>query len=164
MPPPGGPGLFEGTVEAFYAVPDPLPAGEPGTLLRYQPLGTVVPVEPDATLFILDMNDIGLWMFSDPVALLASPPGDGLVPDPLVEGSVDELVAWLVGHPEVDSSEPQPVSIGGLDGSRSTLRSLGPTSRSPTCPPAEVCVDVSLLASSDLNWLWGPAPWVRLSA
>lgn len=31
---------FTGSVEDFYRVPDPLPAGEPGDLIRIQPLGT----------------------------------------------------------------------------------------------------------------------------
>lgn len=34
------PELFEGSTDAFYEVPDPLPAGEPGDLIRYQVLST----------------------------------------------------------------------------------------------------------------------------
>ena len=79
-------------------------------------------VEPDATLFILDMNAIGLWMFSDPVALLASPPGTGLY---RIRWSGFGRRAGGVarGHPEVDSSEPQPARSAGWTASRSTLRS-----------------------------------------
>ena len=141
-PPTGDSELFEGTVETSYAVP----------------------FEPDASLFVLEATDVSLWMFSDPVAVLASPPADELVADPQVGGSVDELVAWLVGHPELDSSEPEPVSIGGLDGFQVDVAiTPGSTSRSPTCSPAELCVD--LFASPDLNWWVGPgtlAPFVRV--
>lgn len=35
---PGEPELFEGSTEAFYEVPDPLPDGGPGDLIRYQVL------------------------------------------------------------------------------------------------------------------------------
>ena len=141
-PPTGDSELFEGTVETSYAVP----------------------FEPDASLFVLEATDVSLWMFSDPVAVLASPPADELVADPQVGGSVDELVAWLVGHPELDSSEPEPVSIGGLDGFQVDVAiTPGSTSRSPTCSPEELCVD--LFASPDLNWWVGPgtlAPFVRV--
>jgi hypothetical protein len=113
--------------------------------------------EPDASLFIVEATDVTLWMLSDPVALVASPPGDELVSDPQVGGSVDELVAWLVGHPELDTSEPEPVSIGGLDGSQVDVAiSPGSTSRSPSCESEGVCVDV--IASPDLNWYAGQGP------
>ena len=126
---------------------------------------TVVPFEPDASVFVVETADVQLWMFSDPVALVASPPGDELIADAQVGGSVDELAAWLLEHPELDSSEPVPVSIGGLDGFQVDVAvTPGSTSRSPTCAPEELCVD--LFASPDLNWWVGPggtlAPFVRV--
>ncbi|QYG94868.1 hypothetical protein HC251_22180 [Iamia sp. SCSIO 61187] len=36
---PAGPEVFPGSVEDFYVVPDPLPAGEPGDLIRIQDVG-----------------------------------------------------------------------------------------------------------------------------
>jgi hypothetical protein len=143
---PGGthPELFAGTVEAFYGAPDPLPAGEPGKLLRYQPSATTVPYEPDASLFVLETTDVNLWMFSDPLALL---PGEELVADPQVGGSVDELVAWLVGHPKLDTSVPEPASIGGLPGFQVDVA---------IAPGTGTCC--YLFASPDHNWYDGPGP------
>lgn len=36
--------------------------------------------------------------------------------DPSVGRSVDAYVDWLTGHPGLDAGEPQPVTVGGLEG------------------------------------------------
>jgi hypothetical protein len=36
--------------------------------------------------------------------------------DPTVDGSVAGLTEWLTSHPGLQTSDPQPVTIGGLDG------------------------------------------------
>lgn len=154
-PPAGEPESFEGTGLGFYAVPDPLPAGEPGTLLRYEQIATYggwfnYDDSPDA--FALDTVGAAggtVMVLRDPHALLPAPTG-ARTADPEVGRSVDELVSWLVGHPELAASEPVPLSVGGLDGFNLDVSIAAESTSSPSwCPPGEACVE--LFAPADLD-------------
>ncbi len=154
--PPGGPVRFEGA--DFYAVPEPLPAGEPGTLLRYEPIDVFggwsnVGDAPDA--FGLQTSgtisgEVVLWR--DPVAVRPERV-DRPVPDETVGRSAHELAAWLAGHPELDASNPKPVSVGGLDGFEVDIAVASESTNAPAlCPAGDVCVDV--FAPPHLGFAW----------
>src|SRR5690606_37390416 len=67
-------GPFEG--DDFYEVPDPLPEGEPGTLIRYEPLNGGGGDEGPATFRMMYLSES---VAGDPIAvtgLAAIPDGD----------------------------------------------------------------------------------------
>ena len=116
---------------------------------------------PNWSLF--EAADVSVWIFSEVYAVLPYESGGALEPDPEVGRSVTEIVGWLVEHPELDTTEPQPVSLGGLDGFQVDVTvTAGSTSSSPNCPPADVCVD--MIATPDGWWegLVPELPAVRL--
>ena len=148
--------LFEG--DDFYAVPQPLPAGEPGTLLRYEPIdvfdgwSNVVDSPGEFVLQTLGTISGEIVLWRDPVAVRPERV-ERPVPDEAVGRSAHELATWLAEHPELDASDPQPVSVGGLEGFEVEI-AIAPTStNSPAlCPSGEVCVD--LFAPPHLGFAW----------
>ena len=116
---PSGAVMFDG--DDFYAVPDPLPAGEPGTLLRYEPIDMFggwsnfgdSPGEFGLQTLGTVSGDVVIWR--DPVAVRAERV-DRPVPDDAVGRSAQELASWLAEHPQLEATDPAPVSVGGLDG------------------------------------------------
>ena len=154
--PPGGAVLFAG--DDFYAVPDPLPAGEPGTLLRYEPIelfGGWSNVGDSPGEFVLQTlgtrsGEVVLWR--DPVALRPERV-DRPIPDEAVGRSATELAAWLVEHPELDATDPEPVSVGGLDGFEVEVAIAPQSTNAPAmCPSGQACVD--LFAPPHLGFAW----------
>ena len=153
---PGGAVRFDG--DDFYAVPELLPAGEAGTLLRYEPIdlfgGWSNFVESPGEFGLQTLGtisgDVLLWR--DPVAVRPERV-DRPVPDEAVGRSAQELASWLAAHPDLDASDPQPVSIGGLDGFEVEIAIAPHSTNTPvSCPSGEVCVD--LFAPPHLEFAW----------
>ena len=113
---PSGAVLFEG--DDFYAVPEPLPAGEPGTLLRYEPIDVFggwsnfgdSPGEFGLQTLGTVSGEVVIWR--DPVAVRTERV-DRPVPDDAVGRSAQELATWLAEHPQLEATDPAPVSVGG---------------------------------------------------
>ena len=86
-------------------------------------------------------HDVNLWMFSDPVALLASPPGTSLSPTRRsgFGRRAGGVARWAPRARHQRAGAGLDRRAGRLPGRR--CGHSGSTSRSPTCPPAEVCVD-----------------------
>jgi pimeloyl-ACP methyl ester carboxylesterase len=154
--PPGRAVRFEG--DDFYAVPEPLPAGEAGTLLRHEPIdlfgGWSNFVESPGEFGLQTLGpisgDVVLWR--DPVALRPERV-DRPVPDEAVGRSAEELASWLAEHPDLDASDPQPVSVGGLNGFAVEIAIAPHSTNTPvSCPSGEVCVD--LFAPPHLEYAW----------
>ena len=153
---PSGAVLFDG--DDFYAVPEPLPAGEPGTLLRYEPIDVFggwsnfgdSPGEFGLQTLGTVSGEIVIWR--DPVAVRTERV-DRPVPDDAVGRSAQELATWLAEHPQLEATDPAPVSVGGLDGFEVEI-AIAPTSTNTPamCPPGEVCVD--LFAPPHLGFAW----------
>ena len=153
--PPGGT-LFQG--DDFYAVPEPLPAGEAGTLLRYEPIDVFggwsnfvdSPGEFGVQTLGTISGDVVLWR--DPVAVRPERV-DRPVPDEAVGRSARELATWLAEHPDLDASDPEPVTVGGLDGFEVEIAISPQSTNTPAlCPTGEVCVD--LFAPPHLGFAW----------
>ena len=148
--------LFDG--DDFYTVPEPLPAGEPGTLLRYEPIDVFggwsnfgdSPGEFGLQTLGSISGDIVVWR--DPVAVRTERV-DRPEPDDAVGGSAEELAIWLAEHPQLEATDPAPVSVGGLDGFEVEIAIAPASTNTPAmCPPGEVCVDV--FAPPHLGFAW----------
>ena len=75
------------------------------------------------------------------------------MPDEAVGRSAQELATWLAEHPELDASNPGPVTVGGLDGFEVEIAMAPESTNSPAvCPSEEVCVD--LFAPPHLGFAW----------
>jgi pimeloyl-ACP methyl ester carboxylesterase len=142
----------------FYAVPDPLPEGEPGTLLRYQPIEefggwrNFGDAPDEFGLEILGTASGGISLFRDVLAVRPDRT-DRPEPDESVGSSAEELATWVAEHPDLDASDPEPVSFGGLDGYSVDIAIAAGSTNSPVfCPPEEVCVD--LFSPPHLEWAW----------
>ena len=136
---PSGAVLFDG--DDFYAVPEPLPAGEPGTLLRYEPIDVFggwsnfgdSPGEFGLQTLGTVSGEVVIWR--DPVAVRTERV-DRPVPDDAVGRSAQELATWLAEHPQLEATDPAPVSVGGLDGFEVEI-AIAPTStNTPATVPA----------------------------
>jgi len=57
-----------------------------------------------------------LSVLARPVAAIVAAPACEFHQAPAVGGSVDSLVAWLAGHPDLVTSEPAPITVDGRDG------------------------------------------------
>ena len=153
---PSGAVLFGG--DDFYAVPEPLPAGEPGTLLRYEPIEVFggwsnfgdSPGEFGLQTLGTVSGEIVIWR--DPVAVRTERV-DRPVPDDAVGRSSHELASWLAEHPQLEASDPAAVSVGGLDGFEVEIAVAPTSTNTPAmCPSGEVCVD--LFAPPHLGFAW----------
>ena len=65
-------------------------------------------------------------MWRDPVAVRTERV-DRPVPDEAVGRSAQELASWLAEHPQLEATDPAPVSVGGLDGFEVEI-AIAPTS------------------------------------
>jgi hypothetical protein len=88
--------------------------GSPGWTWRYVGNFQILATDESAEGFDADVINF----FLDPV-IAAQDCKDG--PEPGVERSVDDLVAWLQAAPGLTTSDPTPVTVGGLDGIRLDL-------------------------------------------
>ena len=106
-----GRGRPASTGDDFYAVPEPLPAGEPGTLLRYEPIDVFggwsnfgdSPGEFGLQTMGTISGEVVIWR--DPVAVRPERV-DRPVPDEAVGRSAQELASWLAEHPELEATDP----------------------------------------------------------
>ena len=88
--------------------------GSPGWTWRY--VGNFQMLATDESAEGYDADVINFFL--DPV-IAGQDCKDG--PEPGVERSVDDLVAWLQAAPGLTTSDPTPVTVGGLDGVRLDL-------------------------------------------
>ena len=149
-------GLFGG--DDFYAVPEPLPAGEPGTLLRYEPIELFggwsnfgdSPGEFGLQALGTSSGEVVLWR--DPVALRPERV-DRPVPDEAVGRSAE---SWPPGSPSTPTSTRPTRSLcrsAGSTGSRWRSPSRRTSTNTPAlCPSGQVCVD--LFAPPHLGFAW----------
>jgi uncharacterized protein with WD repeat len=67
--------------------------------------------------------------------------------------NTEEWVSWLQSHPNLDTSKPLPVSVGGASGKLIAVR----TSSTPENYPKEVCVDEPCVPLYPLSPLYSPS-------
>lgn len=86
----------------------------------------------------------GLFIVADPVALHPDPQDEANAPQAAegVGSSADDLLAWLVEHPELEATEPEPVTVGGLEGTQLDVRIVDGSTSLPFYCDVEACVDV----------------------
>ncbi|MPZ53261.1 MAG: hypothetical protein GEU79_11105 [Acidimicrobiia bacterium] len=82
-----------------------------------------------------------LAVLADPAPLPSEPPTDADEPTAVVS-SADELEAWLVEHPELATSDPEPVTVGGVEGILLDVGIAADSTSSPSWCDAEACVAV----------------------
>jgi hypothetical protein len=72
-----------------------------------------------------------------------------------VATNVTELTAWLTANPSLDTSEPKPVTVGGLTGTQIDLAlAPGTENADPSCP-VQVCATVFIGRATTWEWDWG---------
>ena len=113
---------------------------------------------------ILMIHDVGAGGLSNAVPEVVAPGGGRIELSrvPVDEPGMSPLEIWcneaqeryvLAEHPELEASDPEPVSVGGLDGFEVEI-AIAPTSTNTPamCPSGEVCVD--LFAPPHLGFAW----------
>ena len=155
--PSGGAVRFEG--DDFYDVPEPLPADEAGTLLRYEPIdvfgGWSNLGDSPGEFGLQTMGTISgeVVMWRDPVAVRPERV-DRPVPDEAVGRSAQELAS--PGSPSTPTSTRATRSrsrSAAWTGSRWRSPSRRTSTNTPVlCPSEEVCVD--LFAPPHLGFAW----------
>jgi hypothetical protein len=74
---------------------------------------------------------------------------------PSVASVVADLTDWLTTNPALVATKPQPVTIGGLAGTRMDLAlAPGAENGDPSCP-VQVCVNLFIGRSRTWEWDWG---------
>jgi hypothetical protein len=74
---------------------------------------------------------------------------------PGVASNVAELRAWLTSNPALHVTEPQPVTVGGLDGVQMDIALAPDASNGMSDCPVQVCVNVFIGRSTTWAWDWG---------
>lgn len=66
----------------------------------------------------------------------------------------DDLVGWLRDHPNLETSEPEPVTVGGISGQQFDVSvSPAPEDHSPSCGP-DPCVLLLGFVEGGGLWIW----------
>jgi D-alanyl-D-alanine carboxypeptidase len=99
--------------------------------------------------------DGAIVLARSPAAMLSGPDqGSPPEPDEDVGRSAEELADWLTAHPELETGDPEPVTVGGLDGVQLDI-GFAPASTSTTdwCEEGNLCVNLfSEKAPIDDSW------------